>query len=693
MNMCYNQEKAIFSLGWWKMPTFIDLFAGAGGFSEGFLQAEFNGQQYDFLLASDISPVCEVTHHMRYNVQLGLQSEFLTKDITDPDFIEEISRKIHNRFGAVDIDVVVGGPPCQSFSLAGERKENDKKDDLFSYYIRLIAHFKPKYFVMENVSGILTKGNGRIKERILHEINNIVDYEALHLFLVQVKKLRPETLNAENQRQVEFCLKKFEIIIEENDLRIQASEKYIDITRKISQYDFSEKERDSLVCTLRKEKYNFTSPQLHAYLDQLSAQFVHAYRNRPDIPEEERNVVRQALSLLKEFREFAELSKTVIRKINDAHLNRSPYKQDFDAAADSFSLEHIITGLKNACQGLMEKTRGDRAFDTTQEALVAVDILFEGTLSTATRLMDILQPELNEDEFFTLQNLASEIGLYNIREPITVSASDYGVPQNRSRVLFIGCRKDQELITEIPPTTLEAERVCVAEAIGDLNFIGIGEQQTEYSIAQRQAFEETRYGSIPRTIQGHLTPEQGAEGRYAQQLSYSDWSRSGRLNPDRFNLRETVYTKANSLAEMNLEDTQTLDLANHETSNHNDIVQQRYNLIRQFGSYSSARENNPDNELLTSTNKRNYTCLVAEKPSSTIVTMPDDFVHYEADRALTVREMARLQSFDDSFVFQGKRTTGGERRKNETPQYTQVGNAVPPLMAHAIALEILRHIR
>lgn len=52
--------------------------------------------------------------------------------------------------------------------------------------------------------------------------------------------------------------------------------------------------------------------------------------------------------------------------------------------------------------------------------------------------------------------------------------------------------------------------------------------------------------------------------------------------------------------------------------------------------------------------------------------------------------MARLQSFDDSFVFLGKRTTGGSRRKVEVPQYTQVGNAVPPLLARAIALEIRR---
>ena len=93
------------------------------------------------------------------------------------------------------------------------------------------------------------------------------------------------------------------------------------------------------------------------------------------------------------------------------------------------------------------------------------------------------------------------------------------------------------------------------------------------------------------------------------------------------------------------------------------------------------------------TKKRNYTVLNPNDQAPTITTMPDDFVHYAANRSLTVREMARLQSFDDSFVFQGKRATGGDKRKDETPQFTQVGNAVPPLMARAIAMEILKNIK
>jgi DNA (cytosine-5)-methyltransferase 1 len=68
-------------------------------------------------------------------------------------------------------------------------------------------------------------------------------------------------------------------------------------------------------------------------------------------------------------------------------------------------------------------------------------------------------------------------------------------------------------------------------------------------------------------------------------------------------------------------------------------------------------------------------------------------IHPIEPRVITVREMARLQSFDDSFVFQGKRSTGGSNRKHEVPQYTLVGNAVPPLLARAIGVEILKVIK
>jgi len=78
----------------------------------------------------------------------------------------------------------------------------------------------------------------------------------------------------------------------------------------------------------------------------------------------------------------------------------------------------------------------------------------------------------------------------------------------------------------------------------------------------------------------------------------------------------------------------------------------------------------------------------SKEPSATIVTLPDDYINPWEARTFSVRELARCQSFDDSFEFLGKRTTGGLKRRTEVPQCTQVGNAVPPLLARAVALEI-----
>lgn len=75
--------------------------------------------------------------------------------------------------------------------------------------------------------------------------------------------------------------------------------------------------------------------------------------------------------------------------------------------------------------------------------------------------------------------------------------------------------------------------------------------------------------------------------------------------------------------------------------------------------------------------------LDPDRPSPTITSMPDDLLHYSEPRTLTVRENARLQSFPDWYSFQGKYTTGGHRRRQEVPRFTQVANAVPPLVARA----------
>jgi DNA (cytosine-5)-methyltransferase 1 len=86
------------------------------------------------------------------------------------------------------------------------------------------------------------------------------------------------------------------------------------------------------------------------------------------------------------------------------------------------------------------------------------------------------------------------------------------------------------------------------------------------------------------------------------------------------------------------------------------------------------------------TRKHSQACLDPDQPAPATLSIPDDACHYAKgqDRTLTVREMARIQSFPDWFEFRGKVTTGGGARRHEVPQYTQVGNAVPPLMAKGL---------
>ncbi len=91
------------------------------------------------------------------------------------------------------------------------------------------------------------------------------------------------------------------------------------------------------------------------------------------------------------------------------------------------------------------------------------------------------------------------------------------------------------------------------------------------------------------------------------------------------------------------------------------------------------------------TKKQTQKALIPSQPAPAALSIPDDACHYIDLRTLTVREMARIQSFPDNFVFLSKVTTGGQMRKFEVPQYTQVGNAVPPLLGYALG-ETLKYL-
>ena len=610
--------------------SFIDLFAGAGGISEGFLQAYTDDKYFQFVLASDINSNCELTHRVRYNYQLGLKTEFITEDIMSDSFLTQLTEKIGNQ----EIDVVTGGPSCQSFSLGGRRKQFDKRDNLFLHYLKVIRKLRPKYFVMENVSGILTKDKGKFKEAVMNEIKSIIDDKEV-----------PQLLTFLERTQMKSDFIKSCIIVK--------------VKMELADDVLEEKYRNEFI-QLIETQYKSLTKQL-AYQTSKSDKNV--------------NTIRHGLNLLRRSKERESIINAIIQEKTEAYIDNDYFVKAMNKFIEFLDDETIIKNISEAF-GRIEDFE-DYQDDVSE--LVDMIGMFPLTLDECfTSIKEYAEDNIEQE----LDKLAKDIRLYQIDSPIVINSSDYGVPQNRERVLFIGCRKDQPLIDSIPATICDKDKVTVYEAIADLDFIDNGEEKTEYE----DITNDDNYSYLIRHRRAN-----GSIGKGRCSTTYSDWSRKGRLG-FRFDMeRPPFYVKSKE----DLESGKIVEgnqLYNHQTSQQNDDVKKRLEIIVRHGEYDDdCKKELKDNQVMS--NKRNYTVLNPAGQSPTVVTMPDDFIHYSACRAMTVREMARLQSFDDSFVFQGKRTTGGEMRKKDIPQYTLVGNAVPPLMAKAIGDVILKNIQ
>lgn len=611
--------------------NYLDLFAGAGGFSEGFMQAYTDDKFYDFRLASDINENCELTHRVRYNKMLGLDTDFLCQDIMEDSFLPNLMERLHGQ----EIDVITGGPSCQSFSLAGRRKKLDKRDDLFYHYLKVIKALRPKYFVMENVKGILTKDEGRIKERILREIRSIVDDAKMSTLLAFLN----------------------------DHLKVNINEWLY----------------DCLYTKMCMEDINADMDKLYdTYFNNLEQQLKNVTKHLPYSVSKSNvsvNTVRHGILLLSDKKQREEIRKQVIQLKTSAHIDNDTFVDSYNAIVEAISDEKILENMLDAVDKIIEMDGGCE--DDARTLKKSLEIL----TSTFDECIDFIREQFksNKNVLNCFENMMKEIRLYNINEPLVLLSSNYGVPQNRERVVFIGCRNDQEVITEIPSTVKEEDKVKVYEAIWDLNMIGNGEVVNTYNTPTLiNEYEKTKR---LRGVQGE--PEKDGH-------LFSEWSRTGRLN-HRFTFDEAPFY-VSSMNDLNVERKhQHMELFNHQTSCQNDKVRERLQIIAEHKDYDAAKKELKEKGL--DSQKRNYVVLNPLGQSPTVCTMPDDFIHYSAYRPMTVREMARLQSFDDSFVFQGKRQTGGNNRQKEIPQYTLVGNAVPPLMARAIANTVLNHIK
>jgi len=228
-----------------------------------------------------------------------------------------------------------------------------------------------------------------------------------------------------------------------------------------------------------------------------------------------------------------------------------------------------------------------------------------------------------------------ELG-YNT-EYLILNAADYGVPQLRERVFFIGYQDNQPVeppeqthsgtgqqrITGFSEESLEPH-VTTKDAVSDLEFLGIGEESETYETAPKTEYQEEMRG------------------------------------------------------DQNV-------LHNHLSTNHSQRIQDRFGKFEQGDSISDVEQRGT---ITVDTQKHTIMRWDPDKPAFTVTTLPEDFIHYKHNRIPTVREMARIQSFPDWFKFEGPRTTGGPQRAKSLPQYSQVGNAVPPVLAKHLAMEL-----
>ena len=293
-----------------------------------------------------------------------------------------------------------------------------------------------------------------------------------------------------------------------------------------------------------------------------------------------------------------------------------------------------------------------------------------------------------------------------------VNARYAGIAQNRPRFIMIALRLDQYRLISEKFVTDSAEHKLFSPSIDFYNLVQTRGDSLEFGhlsyfdVTKKEHKSLFEDSFLDPLVNGKLVTVRDA---------IDDLKKNHPSEPSEY--IDFINTKFNFLDERS-------GLANHEFRNNGEIVQRRfriYQVLQKIGDRAitadvfsilkgnaeslksstwerccgyeylqingeldlfSVKEDFEDYLRKHPTKKQTQKALNADSAAPAALSIPDDACHYDEHelRVLTVREMARIQSFPDNFVFRSKVTTGGQMRKFEVPQYTQVGNAVPPLL-------------
>lgn len=528
------------------MYKVVDLFAGAGGLSLGFMQT----RKYEIKVAFENSPYMQDTYRLNHP-DVEVQGDVCAADY----------KKIKEKYG--DIDVVIGGPPCQGFSNANRQKNHaiSQNNMLVKQYLRAILELKPKAFVMENVS--------MLRSEVHRFYMEAGDVDTIERYSIPVKVTPLHLLDSEYV---------FDGALE----LIQDQE-------KIEQYLWPEEDYFEL------------------------------------------NVIYKAAKNIAKMKKALEKHKVKLQRI----------------AANYISSEaegHIACEAKRAFESISGYYCNTVAAADLKE-LIAPSIMIQRMLSKS---LEIFANNIVVDSYSCENGISANIRSFAVFDYLkgilesmedgyvidsdVLCAADYGAPQKRMRFVVMGIKKSISTKIALPKGHFDADEYrTVRDAIEDLE-----------------------------DVDPVFDLEDDTEGI---QILPKD------------NLGELASALRNSAV-----------LKNHIVTKTTDTAMERFRALKQGQNFHALDDDLKTNTYTDASRTQNtiYLRLNYDEPSGTVVNVRKSmWIHPTKDRAISVREAARLQTFPDSFVFCG----------SKDKQYQQVGNAVPPIMAKSIAKKLAKVLR
>ncbi len=715
------------------MYKVLDLFCGAGGLSLGFKMANF-----DVVGGIDFNESAIKTHKHNFPGHNNFVG----------DITKFSNEQIHEAFGK-SVDIIVGGPPCQGFSLANKQESEDKKKDknkLFFQFIRFVKELKPKAFVIENVQGIITKDDGYAKKQIYKILENegyvinsdvliasdygvpqsrkraffvgiIKEYQEIFDFSklqkVDTKVTVKEALSDLYSLETDFLSGKETSTYPINKIKLTSYQKYLreNCGKELLNHNIyypCKTVQDRMKYVKQGQNWkavpnnlwsnpNRTNRHSSAYRrldeDQVSVTIDTGHMNYFHPKFDRVPTVRESARLQSfpddfkflgnkgdQFRQVGNAVPPLLAKVVAKELMNILSKHDKEdhtitmntvdlfCGAGGFSKGFEMTGF-NSIFALDKWPQAIKTFNKNRgkEIAISADITrftdeqiielknkgIDGVIGGPpcqgysmvgfrksgdernnlyleyARFVKVLSPKffiienvkglLTMDKGFFVKDIYKRFGEfgYSINHAV-LKASNYGVPQNRERIFFVGLKKtifgDKKF--NFPQPNIK-DFVSSYDALCDLPSLDNNENPNNYAKPPQNEFQKLMRGE-------------------------------------------------NKL------------IHNNEITNH---TQKTKDIISKVPDGLSIKDISPELYKV-----RNYNAafkrMNSQKPSTTIDCGHRNYFHYKENRIPTVRENARIQSFPDDYIFTGTKTA----------QYTQVGNAVPPLLAKAIAKEILKEL-